>query len=67
MSTTTFPTVAAYPLPTDDLRTPLKPRPAPSIDARQAAQPDPSALSEAMAPAISAAIARRAKQRRYTP
>lgn len=63
-----FPTVADYPLPAAELRTPLRPaeRDSPGTR-REAAFPDANDLCEAMTPLISAAIARKARQRRYTP
>ena len=61
-----FPAVASYPLPEAALRAPL---PAPDkADAETAASPnDPLSPDEALLETISAAIARRARQRRYTP
>ena len=60
-----FPTVRAWSLPEAALT-----RPAPAAekaDAPESTQPtDPQALCEALTPIISAAIARRARQRRYT-
>lgn len=59
----------SYPLPAA-LRAPVKPRPAAqaSPPAYEEPQPhSPDALCEALTPAISAAIARMVRQRRYTP
>lgn len=60
----TFPTPESYPLPTAALRAPLRP-----TQSQQTNQtfPDPNDLCEALTPLISAAIARQARQRRYTP
>ena len=68
MNPTPFPTVTAWPLPTEALRTPLpEAASVPSAEANAPEMtPDPAALTEAIAPLISAAIARRARQRRYT-
>lgn len=63
-----YPTVAGYPLPAAELRAPLRATERGSADdARKAAYPDTNELCEAMTPLISAAIARKARQRRYTP
>lgn len=61
-----FPAVASYPLPAEALRAPL---PSPDkASAETAASPnDPRSRDEALLETISAAIARRARQRRYTP
>lgn len=62
------PTAAVYPLPERELRAPLHvsalSAPETTDEARQS---NPNALSEALTPLISTAIARRARQRRYTP
>jgi len=66
MTDATFPSVASYPLPDAALRAPLATPDKPSADA--AATPnDPQSRNEALLETISAAIARRARQRRYTP
>lgn len=57
-----------YPLPAA-LRAPVRPRPD-REDGRDRDQPHPHSpddLCEALTPAISAAIARMVRQRRYTP
>lgn len=61
---TSFPTVAAYPLPAA-LRAPLPARPA-DAPAPDASPHQPETTAEALAPQISQIIARRARQRRYT-
>lgn len=61
-----FPRVPETALPASLLRAPLAARD-PSDTARDPSAADPHALCEAMAPLISAAIARKARQRRYTP
>ncbi|MBQ8202216.1 MAG: hypothetical protein IJZ74_10690 [Clostridia bacterium] len=64
-----LPVVADTPLPVPELRAPLY-----AADASPASQvrrwddlPDISGLCDLLEPAISAAIARKARQRRYTP
>ena len=68
MAERSFPTVPGYPLPSTALRTPLRTA---AQDRQQLthqnAAPDPNDLCEAMTPLISAVIARKARQRRYTP
>lgn len=60
-----FPIMKTWPLPEEALRAPRKiPAEAAPI---QPAAADPRDLSEELTPAISAEIARRARQRRYTP
>lgn len=68
MTDPAYPTAATYPLPEGALRSPLRPpeREA-SGEGRTSPLPDESALCEALTPLISTAIARRARQRRYTP
>lgn len=68
MAERAFPAVAGYPLPAAELRAPLRAAERDSADdTREAAYPDTNELCEAMTPLISAAIARKARQRRYTP
>lgn len=63
-----FPTVKSWPLPREahalPQEAPATPLPDDDLRPRSAAE-DPKALSEAIAPAVSAAIARRARQRRF--
>lgn len=69
MTPTPFPTVATWPLPPQVQHLPERAAPAEAIPADSSpgsADYDPEALCEAIAPMISAAIARRARQRRYT-
>lgn len=62
-----FPQVVSYPLP-QELRAPLQ---APEQKSRGKTEdrqaPEINDLCEALAPLISASIARKARQRRYTP
>lgn len=68
MAERAFPTVAGYPLPAAELRAPLRAAALDDADpARETAFPDTNDLCEALTPLISAAIARKARQRRYTP
>lgn len=61
-----LPHVPDTPLPVTQLSAPLPPRNDPSSSA--ASMPaDPHDLSESLEPLISAIIARKARQRRYTP
>jgi len=63
-----FPTVKTWPLPQEARALPqaVPVNPLPIDDRRPgSAADDPEALSEAIAPAVSAAIARRARQRRF--
>lgn len=62
-----LPVVAAIPLPDTVLRAPLRRRQATEPPSPDAAAADPAALCEVLEPLISAAIARKARQRRYTP
>ncbi len=60
-----LPTATVYPLPVSELRAPLT---APQQkENRSDPTPDMNALCEALEPLISEAIARKARQRRYTP
>ena len=60
-----FPTVHIWPLPLDALAPPAAADQ--EAEAPEPTQPtDPQALCEALTPLISSAIARRARQRRYT-
>ena len=61
-----LPHVPEAPLPEAQLTAPL-PRPRDPTTADEATFPAPHDLSEALEPLISAAIARKARQRRYTP
>lgn len=61
-----LPRVPKAPLPEAQLAAPLARSRVPSA-ADEATFPDPRDLSEALEPLISAAIARKARQRRYTP
>lgn len=62
-----LPVVAAIPLPDTVLRAPLRRQQAAEPPSPDAAAADPAALCEVLEPLISAAIARKARQRRYTP
>ena len=65
---TSHPTAAVDPLPERELRAPLRVSALSTPETTdEAQQSTPNALSEALTPLISAAIARRARQRRYTP
>lgn len=69
MTDQSFPAVRSWMLPAAELRTPL-PSPtgrAGSGSAQSPAFPDADALCEMLTPRLSAAIARIARQRRYTP
>ena len=66
MTDPTRPVVPTYPLPVSALRAPLTARQA-GAARTEARQEEPSAEREALAETISAAIARKARQRRYTP
>lgn len=62
-----FPQVVSYPLP-KELRAPLRAPEQKSRDKTEERQaPEINNLCETLAPLISAAIARKARQRRYTP
>nr|MBR4280923.1 hypothetical protein [Clostridia bacterium] len=64
---TPFPTVSTWPLPSEALTHPaVTPAPEAAQNAPADLLTDTQALCEALTPAISAAIARRARQRRYT-
>lgn len=66
MTPTPFPIVAAWTLPAEALQTP-PPAAAPAPEEVETpTAPDPNTAVEAIAPLISAVIARRARQRRYT-
>lgn len=60
-----FPTVASFPMPASVLRA-LPQASAPAAGDASPPPTDPAETAEALAPLISAAIARRARQRRYT-
>ncbi len=64
-----LPSVPSAELPIRELRAPLKipDGASPTDSAEQASLPDVRALCDLLEPAISAAIARKARQRRYTP
>lgn len=66
MTDKSYPTVPEYPLPAPALRAPLTARRA-DAERREARPVDPSDLREALTEAISESIARKARQRRYTP
>jgi hypothetical protein len=66
MTPTKFPTVAAWPLPMQALRKPVPAEPPRQEPAPHPDAPDTETAAEAIAPLVSAAIARRARQRRYT-
>lgn len=61
-----FPRISNITLPEAQLTAPFSPR-VNRESAGHTASPDPRELSEALEPLISAAIARKARQRRYTP
>lgn len=62
---TDFPIMKTWPLPEEALRAPRKIPAEAAIP--HATSGEPRDLSEELTPAISAEIARRARQRRYTP
>lgn len=66
MTPTKFPTVAAWPLPQQALRQPATTAPPRQEPAPQSDAADAETAAGAIAPLVSAAIARRARQRRYT-
>ena len=66
MNPTKFPTVAAWPLPMQALRKPVPAEPPRQEPAPHPHASDPQTAAEAIAPLVSAAIARRARQRRDT-
>ena len=62
-----LPLVTEIPLPDTVLRAPLRRRQAAEPPSPDAPAADPAALCEVLEPLISASIARKARQRRYTP
>lgn len=62
-----LPLVTEIPLPDTVLRAPLRRQQAAEPPLPDAPAADPAALCEVLEPLISAAIARKARQRRYTP